>query len=127
MTNNLTFSILALVLGIGGWYFVFSDLSLDESLTMRIVTATIFFFLSGFAIGYFNPKAWMLSGLTAWSGVIMGGIITLGAIGKYGGNAFGAQEPPYISAGLTMLFIPLGLALTGGYAGKIFGKKDLSK
>lgn len=123
MLKNLVFLVIALLLGFVGLYFIFSDLSSSEIWINRILTAAVFFFLSGLVIGGFNPKAWFLSGLTAWGGLLMGIIITLRAIGKYGSDAFGAQEPPYISAGLVFLFIPLAIALVGGNIGKLLSEK----
>lgn len=109
---------LAFFLGIFGLALVFSDLGPDESWSIRIVIWIFFFFLSGFGLGFFNPKMWMISALTAGGGILLGGFIILVAIAKYGNNAFNAQEPPFISAGLTTLFVPLILALFGGYIGK---------
>lgn len=123
MLKNLVFVIIALLLGFIGLNFVFSDLSSSESWISRVLIASLFFFLSGLGIGFFNSKAWLISGLTAWGGILMGIFIVFGAIRKYGSDAFGAQEPPYISAGLIMLLLPLGLALAGGYVGKSLGKK----
>ena len=123
MSKSLIFTILALFLGVVGWYFIFADLTSSESWISRILIASLFFFLSGLAIGFFNPGAWMISGLTAWGSILMGIFIIFGAIRQHGSGAFGAQEPPYISAGLFMLFIPLGMALIGGFVGKLLSKK----
>lgn len=123
MQKNIIFVIVALLLGFIGFSFIFSDSDSGESWTSRILIITLFFFLSGLIIGFFNPKGWIISGLTALGGVIFGGILTVAALGKYGINAFGAQEPPYISAGLFMLFVPLVLSVIGGYVGKLLGKK----
>jgi len=60
--------------------------------------------------------------LSAWGGILMGGFIVLMAISRYGSAAFSTQEPPYISVGLIMLFIPLGLTLIGGYIGKLLSQ-----
>jgi len=116
--SNLVSVILAFSLGFFGLALLFSDSSADESGSNRIVVAILFFFLCGVGIGFFNPKMWIISGLTAWGGIFLGGFITLIALPRYGINAFGAQEPPYISAGLIMFFLPVALALTGGYIGK---------
>ena len=110
--------VLAFILGIFGLALLFSDLSQGESGSNRVILAILFFFLCGLGIGFFNPKMWIISGLTAWGGILLGGFITLVALAKYGSNAFGAREPPFISAGLIMIFLPAALALTGGYIGK---------
>lgn len=123
MLKNLVFAVIALLLGFVGLNFIFSDLSSSEAWINRTLTAAVFFFFSGLVIGGFNPQAWFLSGLTAWGGLLMGAIITLNAVGKYGSNAFGAQEPPYISAGLVFLFVPLAVALFGGWLGKLLNEK----
>lgn len=123
MLKNSIFVIVALLLGFVGLYFIFSDLSSSENWINRVLIAAIFFLLSGLVIGGFNPKAWFLSGLTAWGSLIMGAILTISAIGKYGSDAFSAQEPPYISAGLVFLFIPLAIAVIGGYLGKLLSEK----
>jgi peptidoglycan/LPS O-acetylase OafA/YrhL len=116
--KNLAFAILALVLGIIGLSMVFSNLGPSESETGRVITAAIFFFLCGLGIGYFNPRAWIISGLSAWGSISFGLLMVLSAIGKYGNNAFAAQKPPYISVGLVILLLPVSLSLLGGYIGQ---------
>lgn len=116
--SKLVSIILALILGIFGLALLFSDLSTDESGSNRIILSLLFFLLCGLGLGFFNPKMWIISGLTAWGGIFLGGFITLIALARYGSNAFAAREPPYISAGLIMIFLPVALALTGGYIGK---------
>lgn len=116
------FAVLALLLGFFGLAFVFSDLSSGEAWLERVIVAALFFFLSGLGIGFFHPKWWIIAGLTAWGGIFLGGFIVLMAIGRYGSTAFDAQEPPYISAGLIILFVSLGLALIGGYIGKLLSR-----
>jgi hypothetical protein len=120
--KNPAVAILALMLGFFGLALVFSDLGANERWLARVVVATLFFFLCGLGIGFLNPELWITAGLSAWGGILMGGFIVLMAIGRYGSAAFDAQEPPYISAGLTMLFIPLGLTLIGGYIGKLLSQ-----
>ncbi len=74
--RTLAFASLALVLGgIFGLSMVFSDIGPGESETRRIVVATLFFFLSGLGIGYLNPRAWTVSGLTAWGGRLNGNVL----------------------------------------------------
>ncbi len=113
---------LALLLGVFGLALVFSDLGSSEAWQERVFVATLFFFLCGLGIGFFNPELWIIAGLSAWGGIIMGGFIVLMAISRYGNAAFSAQEPPYISVGLIMLFIPLGLTLIGGYIGRLLSQ-----
>jgi peptidoglycan/LPS O-acetylase OafA/YrhL len=121
--KGLGFSFLALVLGGVGLGFVFSDLSQGESWPLRILIGALFFFIGGGAIGYFNPGLWVISGLTAWGGVLMGGLITLSAVRQYGGDSFTAKEPPFISVGLIMLILPITFSLIGGYIGKLLAQK----
>jgi len=116
--KTLAFVALAFILGGIGLSMVFSDIGADGSATGRVIVATIFFLICGLGIGYFNPRAWIISGLSAWGGVLFGAFLTLAAIRKYGSNAFAAQEPPYISFGLIILLVPLSLGLLGGYIGK---------
>ncbi len=73
--RTLAFAILALVLGIIGLSMVFSDIGAGESAIIRIVVATLFFFLSGLGIGYLNPRGWIISGLTAWGGRPNGNVL----------------------------------------------------
>jgi len=120
--KNPAFAILSLLLGFFGLALVFSDLGPDEEWLGRAFVAVIFFFLCGLIIGFFDPERWIIAGLSAWGGILMGGFIVLVSIGRYGSAAFDAQEPPYILAGLTMLFIPLGLSLIGGYIGKLLNQ-----
>ena len=123
--KSVAFSFLALILGLVGLSFVISDPGPGESMAIRILTAALFFFLSGAAIAFFNPTLWVISGLTAWGGVLMGGLITLSAVRRYGGDAFNAQEPPYISSGLIMLLLPITFSLIGGYVGKLFSQRRI--
>ena len=116
--SKLVSACLAFILGLFGLAFLFSDLSPNEFWSNRVLIAVLYFFLCGLGIGFFDRKMWIISGLTAWGGIFLGGFISLAAIGRYGSSAFSAQEPPYISAGLIMIFMPAALALTGGYIGK---------
>lgn len=124
LIDSLVFSVLALLFGFFGLALVFSDLGPGESWVVRILVATLFFLISGALIGFLNPNLWMISGLTAWGGLLIGGFITWGAIRRYDrGDAASAQEPTNISAGLIMLFLPLTLSLIGGYIGGYIGKR----
>jgi type VI protein secretion system component VasK len=116
--KTLAIAALAVILGVIGLSLVFSDVGAGESATSRIIFAAIFFLLCGLGIGYFNPRAWIISGLSAWGSTLFGAFLTFVAIRRYGSNAFAAQEPPYISAGLVILLVPLCLALLGGYIGR---------
>lgn len=121
--KTISFAALAVILGFIGLGMVFSDIGPGESTTSRFVVAAIFFLLCGLGIGYFNPRAWIISGLSAWGAVLFGAFLTFAAIRRYGSDVFAAQEPPYISAGLVILFVPLSLALLGGYIGKSLSNK----
>ena len=115
---NVISVILALIVGIFGLSLVFVDLGPDGLTFGRVILGVGFFLLVGLIIGFINPKGWWISGFAAWGGILIGGFITINAIKKYGGDAWSANEPPYILSGLALLFFPLGLALVGGYLGK---------
>ena len=121
--KNPLAALLALAAGLFGGVLVFSDLGPGEPLTLRIVIAAIFFFACGLGVGCFNSRYWIMAGLSAWSGVFLGSFIILAALGKHGNAVFRAQEPPTIEPGLIMLFLPVTLALAGGYIGKLIGQK----
>jgi hypothetical protein len=114
--KNRLFAFVAFGLGFIGLSMILSDLSQGESWWIRIVTATLFFFLTGAAIGFFNSTFWMISALTAWGGVLIGGWITFAALVRHGTEVFNA-DPPYLVGGLLILFVPIALSLTGGYVG----------
>lgn len=115
--KNLAFTALALLLGIFGFVFAFSDSGPGEFWLGRALVAALFFFLCGFGFGFFNPGGWAIAGLTAWGCILMGGLIVFAAIRPR--ENIGVIPPPSISAGLILLFIPTGLALVGGYLGKL--------
>ena len=121
--KTVAFAVVALVLGVIGLSMSFSDIGPGESTTSRIALGALFFFICGLGIGYFNPRAWIISGLSAWAGVLMGGFLVIGAIRTHGVNALAAQEPPYIAVGLALLLVPLGLSLLGGHTGKRLSNK----
>ena len=121
--KTLASAALAFIIGVIGVSLVFSDVGAGESATIRIIVAAILFLLCGLGIGYFNPRAWIISGLSAWGSTLFGAFLTFVAIRKYGSDAFAAQEPPYISAGLVMLLVPSCLALLGGYIGRRLSDK----
>jgi peptidoglycan/LPS O-acetylase OafA/YrhL len=124
--NSLIVILSALILGILGLSFVFSDLGPTETLILRISLTALFFFLSGAGIGYFHSKQWWLSSLTAlWSLLFGAGLVVL-AILKKGSQVFVLPDPPYISAGLMILFLPLGLSLLGGYIGNLAAQNRMS-
>lgn len=121
---KVTFSVIfALLFGVFGLSMVFSDLGPGEAWWERVLVATFFFFFCGLAVGWFNPRFWIIAGLSAWGGILMGGLLILASFSKYGTAAFGVQEPPYISAGLMVLFLPLTFSLVGGYVGKLIGQR----
>jgi hypothetical protein len=108
----------AFILGVVGLSLVFSGVGSGESATGRIIVSAVFFLICGLGIGYFDPRAWIISGLSAWGSTLVGAFLVFAAIRKYGTNAFAAQEPPYVSVGLVLLLVPLSLALLGGYIGR---------
>ncbi len=89
----------------------------------RIFVITAFFFDCGVGIGFFNPKQWLISVITAWGAVLTGGFIVFSALRKHGSFALNAQEPPFITFGLAVLFLPVVLALFGGHLGKLLKGK----
>lgn len=113
----LAFSVIASILGIIGVGLVFSDISRGETAISRSAITAIFFLFCSLVIGYFNDRAWLISVIIAWGSILFGGFLTLAALRNHGSNVFAAQEPPYISAGLVILFLPLILSLLGGYIG----------
>lgn len=115
--------IFAMLIGVFGLSLVFSDLGPGEAWWGRVLVATLFFFFCGLGIGWFNPRFWMIAGLSAWGGILMGGLLVFFALSKYGTAAFDAHEPPYISVGLIMLFLPVTFSLVGGYVGKMIGQR----
>jgi hypothetical protein len=112
--------LVALLLGLVGLVFVFSDPS--EGWLLRIIIAMAFFLLASSAIGYAHPGRWPLAMLTAWGAVLMGGFIIILAMARYGREAFSAVEPPYITSGLILLFGSLGLTFIGGCLGRALRK-----
>jgi hypothetical protein len=117
-------AILAILLGAIGLSLVFSDPA--EGQVTRMILTGLYFLICGGAIGLLYPKAWMISGLTAWGAVLFGGFLSIDALRRYGGNAFGAEEPPYIVAGLVITLAPITLSLLGGYLGKLLRTKPES-
>ena len=109
---------MAILLGGIGLALVFSDPTQGESVTTRILLTALFFLICGVAVGLMNPTRWMVSGLTGWGGILVGGFITFNALRRYGTEIFGADEPPYILAGLAILILPVTFSLFGGYLGK---------
>ena len=124
--KSLIVALSALILGILGLSFVFSDLGPTETLILRICLTTLFFFLSGIGIGYFHSNQWWLSSLTAFWSSLFGASFVVLAVLKKGSKVFVLQDPPYISFGLMILFLPLGLSLLGGYIGSLAAQNRVS-
>jgi hypothetical protein len=108
----------ALILGLFGLALVFSDLAPNETWSIRVGIAVAYFFLCGLGIGFLSRDFWLIAGLSAWGAILMGGLLVMVALGRHGSAAFNAQEPPYISSGLLLLFVPIVLSLAGGYLGR---------
>ncbi|MBI4296496.1 MAG: hypothetical protein HY667_05215 [Chloroflexi bacterium] len=87
---------------------LFSDLGPGQSFAWQLLTAAVFFFVSGLIIGYFNPNTWLLAAIVAWGGVLL----TVAFL----------KEP---TASLPRLVVSLGPTLLGGYVGGLVGKKRL--
>ncbi len=87
---------------------LFSDLGPGQSFAWQLLTAAIFFLVSGLIIGYFNPGIWLLAAIVAWGGVLLA-------------VAF-LKEP---TASLPRLIVSLVPTVLGGYAGGLVGKKRL--
>lgn len=119
--RSILSAVLAVLFGIFGLVLVFSDLGPGEVWWERVLIAMLFFFFCGLAVGWFNPRFWIIAALSAWGGFLMGGSLVFFALSKYGKAAFDAQEPPYISVGLIMLFFPVIFSLIGGHVGKLIG------
>ncbi|HMQ03866.1 MAG TPA: hypothetical protein PKD26_08110 [Pyrinomonadaceae bacterium] len=114
--KNAVFAGIAFLLGFVGLVLVFSDPA--EGWRLRMIIGSAFFLLSSGAIGYLHPDRWPIAVLTAWGGVLFGGLLILLAIARYGRDAFNAAEPPYITSGLIILFGSLGSAFFGGLLGR---------
>lgn len=84
VVKGIIFAVIAIILGLIGFSLFFSDLGSQESEVNRIVIIVLFFFVSGLVIGYFNPRIWMLAGLTAWLCVLFGGGVLLRGATKQG-------------------------------------------
>ncbi len=81
--KGIIFAAIAIILGLIGFSLFFSDLGSQESEVSRIVTIVLFFFISGLVIGYFNPRIWILAGLTAWLCVLFPAFILLRGVTKH--------------------------------------------
>ncbi len=103
--------------GVSGLHFFFSRFGLEESLAIRITIAALFFFLTGTAIGFFNPTQWGISGVVAWGYVVIGGSEILAIIRQDEMPTPGAQEPN-LNTALILLTVPAILSILGGYIGK---------
>ena len=66
------FGLVALVLGFIGVSLLFSDLGPGETMTSRLITAIVFYLISGFAVSYLNPRFWLVGGVVSWGGVLFG-------------------------------------------------------
>lgn len=119
MTNLQTplAALAALILGLVGLALVFSDLAPNETLSIRVGLAVVYFFSSGLVIGFLSRDFWFFAGLCTWGPVLMGGLFVIIALGGHGNAAIEAQEPANISSGLLLLFVPTALSMLGGYLG----------
>ncbi len=109
MVRIACFSIAALAIGFFGLSLFFSDLGTGESLSSRFVTAAILYFVVGFIIGFFNPGIWMLAGLVAWGGVVLG--------------LLGLTRAGDASLSFLMVTLSIGPALLGGFLASFTAKK----
>ncbi len=123
LINHLAFAVIALLLGSFTYVLAYADLGLGESWLARAIVAALFFFLCGFGLGFFNPDGWIIAGLTAWGCVILGVLSLVSSVRPRESIGVIPQEPPFIYAGLILLFIPAGLALVGGYIGKTVSRR----
>lgn len=124
MLKTVVVVILAIILSFLGLSFVFSDLNQTESLYFRLTTTVLYFLGCAFGIGYFYAEKWLLSLLIAAGSTLFGGGLVLLAIMKKGRDVFTLPDPPYITLGLLILFLPLNLALFGGYLGQLWAHKN---
>lgn len=70
----------AIILGPAGFFlFFFADLAGRETLTGRFIGAAAFFAISGFVVGFVDPRRWALSGVLAWA-TVLGGVCSLLAV-----------------------------------------------
>ncbi|HEX6386934.1 MAG TPA: hypothetical protein VF177_19910 [Anaerolineae bacterium] len=99
---------LALVAGFVGLAMLFGDLGPEETLASRAAMVAGLHLVVGVVVGLVEPVHWKLAGLAAWGAVVMALGVLLGNLGR------GIEE---VLPGL-VLFVPLALALVGGYAGR---------
>ncbi len=104
--------IIALLAGLLGLSFVFSDPGPGESLMWRLAEAALLFFFSGVLTGYLYSRSWRLAGLAAWGAVLLALASLLSAAGE------GLTGGELVQL-LALLLVPLGLALAGGYLGAL--------
>ncbi len=116
--KTVLIAVVALGLGIVGLALAFSDFGPAESAAGRISMIALFFVLSGFAIGFLHPRAWLLACLSTWGAALFGLVLCIAALRTHGADAFQALEPPYLTVGLAWLFGPLALAVASAYAGR---------
>ncbi len=93
--------VIAFVVGFFGLSLLFSDLGPGETFTSRVIIAIVAYFITGLAIGWLVPRAWLIAALAAWGSALLG-IFTLLT------NTLGA---------LVTLLASLAPALVGGALG----------
>lgn len=98
---------LALVAGFVGLAMLFGDLGPEETLASRAAMVGGLHLVVGVVVGFVEPVHWKLAGLAAWGAVAMGLGVLLGNLGR----GIGEVLPGLV------LFVPLALALGGGYVG----------
>lgn len=110
IVKAIALGLAALILGFIGASLLFSDLGPGETMTSRMVTAVVFYLISGFAVSYLNPKLWLVGGLVSWGAVLLG----LG----------GLLRGPTIET-LVYLLPSTVPTFTGAYLGRIIGANRL--
>ncbi len=126
LIKGIAFFSFALLLGIAGWGFLFPphgpgisailpEFSSEVTVTIYILVAALFFFLSGALIGFLNPNQWGISSVIAWPGMMIGGLEILATIRRnmdYDPNALS------LGSAFLLLTAPMAIAIVGGHVGK---------
>ena len=121
IVKNVISVIVAIIMGFFAFGAFFTTMSYVGEAFRAAIYGGISFLLVGLIIGYLNPRGWMLTAVMNWGGILFGPYATITEIPKKSGDPLSAFE------GLGLIFLPLGLALLGGYGGKILKKMRKDK
>ncbi len=115
------FSLLALGLGWIGYHVLWFSMSLGFIVALAL--SATFFLISGSVIGYFNPKAWYISGLMSWVGIVL--VITAVRLSNIENPGYEFKLSGFLRL-LSNLSLPsLIPSFIGGYAGKVIYRRRI--